>query len=168
VSHFVGLDLGQSAEHTARPSALGWTPRSDSATLVEHILSVVHYYRAGGYPAPIVRDVYYDLIGWYGYAMDEKFKRKVYRLLSKMRRSRMVAFDKISDDSSNSLVSRILTRRTPRRTLARERESIKNEEGVGLFRFPLHAASFVAPSRRVVPAYTGLGYAESAPYLLLG
>ena len=70
----MGLDLGQSAEHTARPSALGWTPRSDSATLVEHILSVVHYYRGGGYPAPIVRDVNYDLIGWYGYAKGEKFK----------------------------------------------------------------------------------------------
>jgi hypothetical protein len=82
-----------SAAHTARPSALGWTPRrSDSAALVEHILSVVHYYRASGYPAPIVLDVYYDLIGWYGYAKGEKFKRKVYRLLSKMRRSRMVAF----------------------------------------------------------------------------
>ena len=36
---------------------IGWTPRSDSATLVEHILSVVHYYRAGGYPEPTVRDV---------------------------------------------------------------------------------------------------------------
>jgi len=37
-------------------------------------LSVVHYYRGGGYPAPIVRDVNYDLIGWYGYAKGEKFK----------------------------------------------------------------------------------------------
>src|SRR5215208_4721589 len=54
------------------------------------------------------------------------------------------------------------------RTLARERESIKNEEGVSLSRFPLHVNSPLAPSRRVVPAYTGLGYAKSAPYLLLG
>src|SRR5215218_9401177 len=85
-----------------------------------------------------------------------------------MRKSRMVAFDEINDDSSKSLVSRTLTRRMSGRTLARERESIKNEEGVGLSRFPLHADSPVAPSRRIVPAYTGLGYAESAPYLLLG
>src|SRR5215216_1660420 len=85
-----------------------------------------------------------------------------------MRRSRMDAFDEINDDSSKSLVSHTLTRRMSGRTLARERESIKNEEGVGLSRFPLHADSPVAPSRRIVPAYTGLGYAESAPYLLLG
>src|SRR5215218_4218958 len=85
-----------------------------------------------------------------------------------MRKSRMVAFDEINDDSSKSLVSRTLTRRMSGRTLARERESIKNEEGVGLSRFPLHADSPVAQSQRIVPAYTGLGYAESAPYLLLG
>ena len=52
--------------------------------------------------------------------------------MSEMRRSRMVAFDEINDDSSKSLVSRTLTRRMSGRTLARERESIKNEEGVGL------------------------------------
>src|SRR5215204_5119809 len=66
------------------------------------------------------------------------------------------------------LLRNTLTRRMSGRTLARERESIKNEEGVGLSRFPLHADSPVAPSQRIVPAYTGLGYAESAPYLLLG
>jgi hypothetical protein len=42
---------------------IDWTPRSDSKQLVEDILSVVHYYRDGGYPAPTVRDVYYDLLG---------------------------------------------------------------------------------------------------------
>ena len=67
---------------------IDWTPRSDSKQLVEDILSVVHYYRDGGYPAPTVRDVYYDLLGWYGdshgYYKGDKLKRRVYRLLSKM------------------------------------------------------------------------------------
>src|SRR5215211_7605697 len=89
---------------------IDWTPRTDSKQLVEDILSVVHYYRDGDYPAPTVRDVYYDLLGWYGdsrgYIKGEKFKRSVYRLLSKMHRSFMVGFDEINDDSSDSLVVR--------------------------------------------------------------
>jgi hypothetical protein len=92
-----------------------WKPRSDSGKLVEHILSVVHYYRDNGYPAPTSRDVYYDLIGWYGkshgYKKSDKLKRKVYRLLCKMRRAGVVAFEEISDDSSDSLVTR--THRDP-------------------------------------------------------
>ncbi len=89
---------------------IAWRPRSDSERLVEDILSVVHYYRDHGYPAPTVRDVYYDLLGWYGeahgYVKGEKFKRSVYRLLSKMRRAGMVLFHEINDDSSDSLVAR--------------------------------------------------------------
>jgi hypothetical protein len=92
---------------------INWTPRSDSKELVEDILSVVHFYRDGGYPAPTVRDVYYDLLGWYGdshgYIKGEKFKRRVYRLLSKMRRSFMVGFEEINDDSSDSLIVRTFT-----------------------------------------------------------
>jgi len=94
---------------------IAWKPRSDSKQLVEHILSVVHYYRDKGYPAPTSRDVYYDLIGWYGkshgYKKSHKLKRKVYRLLCKMRRAGVVAFEEISDDSSDSLVTR--THRDP-------------------------------------------------------
>jgi hypothetical protein len=85
-----------------------WSPHDDSRQLVEDILSVVHYYRDGDYPAPTARDVYYDLLGWYGedrgYLKGDKFKRAVYRLLSKMRRSFMVGFEEINDDSSDSLV----------------------------------------------------------------
>jgi len=89
---------------------IAWRPRSDSERLVEDILSVVHYYRDHGYPAPTVRDVYYDLLGWYGeahgYTKGEKLKQSVYRLLSKMRRAGMVLFHEINDDSSDSLVAR--------------------------------------------------------------
>src|SRR5215208_1575499 len=89
---------------------IDWSPRSDSKQVVEDILSVVHYYREGGHPAPTVRDVYYDLLGWYGashgYVKGEKLKRRVYRLLTKMRRAQMVAFSDINDDSFDAVVLR--------------------------------------------------------------
>jgi hypothetical protein len=89
---------------------IAWRLRSDSERLVEDISRVVHYYRDHGYPAPTVRDVYYDLLGWYGeahgYTKGEKLKQSVYRLLSKMRRAGMVLFHEINDDSSDSLVAR--------------------------------------------------------------
>jgi hypothetical protein len=62
---------------------------------------------------PTVRDVYHDLLGWHGdshgYNKGEKLKRRVYRLLSKMRRYSMVGFEELNDDSSDSLGVRTFT-----------------------------------------------------------
>lgn len=87
-----------------------WGPQKRSLTLVEDILSVTNYYEDGGYPAPTVRDVYYDLIGSRGYKKGDKFARKVYRLISKMRRVKSgpysIDFSAITDDTPTSLVAR--------------------------------------------------------------
>lgn len=87
-----------------------WKPQKRSLPLVEHILRVVNYYRDRDYPAPTVRDVYYDLIGWFGYKKGDAFSRKVYRLLSKMRRIRSgpysIPFSAVTDDTPTSLVSK--------------------------------------------------------------
>ena len=89
---------------------IDWTPNAALWPLVDDILTVVNFYSDGGYPAPTVRDVYYDLLGRFGstrgYQKGESFNRKVYRLLRKMRRSQMIGFDQVDDDSSNSLVVR--------------------------------------------------------------
>lgn len=116
---------------------IAWGPNAASKQLVEDILSVVHYYRDGDYPAPTVRDVYYDLLGWYGeergYAKGDKLRRSVYRLLSKMRRSFMVSFDEITDDSSDSLVMRTFAepshfwRDTDRRARTYNKDLTKNQ-----------------------------------------
>lgn len=104
---------------TARPDQgdrgfVDWCPNAASKELPDQILSVLNSYREGGYPAPTVRDVYYRLLGLYekthGYDKDDpKFKRKVYRLLTKMRRVRSgrykVDFDEINDDSPTWLRS---------------------------------------------------------------
>jgi hypothetical protein len=87
-----------------------WGPQKRSLPLVEDILSVVNYYQDGGYPAPTVRDVYYDLIGSRGYKKGDKFARKVYRFISKMRRVKSgpygIDFSAITDDTPSSLVAR--------------------------------------------------------------
>jgi hypothetical protein len=94
---------------------IDWRPDKDSKELVEQILSVVHYYRDGGYPAPTVRDIYYRLLAVYGnshgYKKDDAaFKRRIYRFLRQMRRVRSgpykVEFSEINDDSFTSLVTK--------------------------------------------------------------
>jgi hypothetical protein len=78
---------------------IDWTPNAGTRVMVEQILSVIQSYRDQGVPAPTVRDVVYELRSRFGYKKTEAFKRKVYRLLSKMRRSGMIGFDEIDDDS---------------------------------------------------------------------
>ena len=82
---------------------LDWGPNSRTKEVVDQILRVIQTYRDAGVPAPTVRDVYYNLIGRYGYKKSEALNRKVYRLLRKMRRSGMIGFDEIDDDSPTML-----------------------------------------------------------------
>jgi hypothetical protein len=85
---------------------IDWTPRADSRVMVEQILSVIQNYRDQGVPAPTVRDVMYEVRSRYGYKKTDAFRRKVYRLLSKMRRAGMIGFDEIDDDSPTMLTER--------------------------------------------------------------
>jgi hypothetical protein len=89
---------------------IDWTPDPKSEQLVERILTLVNYYTDNEYPAPTVRDVFYDLLGQYGYAKSEAFKRSVYRFLRLMRRTRSqkwgIGFDQINDDSFDTLDTR--------------------------------------------------------------
>jgi hypothetical protein len=89
---------------------VAWDPRSTSKLLVEHILTLINNYKRAGLPAPTVRDLYYDLLAQYGkeagYVKSTSFQRKVYRILTKMRRSKMIRFSDINDDSFDSLVRR--------------------------------------------------------------
>jgi hypothetical protein len=67
---------------------------------------VIQTYRDAAVPAPTVRDVMYELRGRYGYKKTTAFNRKVYRLLSKMRRARLIGFDEIDDDSPTMATGR--------------------------------------------------------------
>ena len=89
---------------------IDWKPDRRSEQLVERILTLVNYYTENGYPAPTVRDVFYDLLGQYGYGKSDSFKRSVYRYLRLMRRTRSqewgIRFDQINDDSFDTLETR--------------------------------------------------------------
>jgi hypothetical protein len=89
---------------------IDWKPDPKSEQLVERILTLVNYYTENGYPAPTVRYVFYDLLGQYGYAKSDSFKRSVYRFLRLMRRTRSekwgIRFDQINDDSFDTLSTR--------------------------------------------------------------
>jgi len=71
---------------------------------------LINNYKSAGLPAPTVRDLYYDLLAQYGkevgYVKSPSFQRKVYRILTKMRRSKMIRFSDINDDSFDSRVLR--------------------------------------------------------------
>jgi hypothetical protein len=85
---------------------IDWTPRADSRVMVGQILSVIQNYRDQGVPAPTVRDVMYEVRSRYGFKKTVAFKRRVYRLLSKMRRAEMIGFDEIDDDSPTMITGR--------------------------------------------------------------
>ncbi len=79
-----------------------WKPNKATKTEVNQILTRINYYQRRNLPAPSVRDLYYDLIGIYGHKKGKSLERQIYRLLRKMRRSKMIGFDAITDDSEAS------------------------------------------------------------------
>jgi hypothetical protein len=89
---------------------IDWKPDPQSEQLVRRILTKDNYYTENGYPAPTVRDVFYDLLGQYDYVKSESFKRSVYRFLRLMRRTRSeewgIRFAQINDDSFDTLNTR--------------------------------------------------------------
>jgi hypothetical protein len=89
---------------------IDWSPNARSGPMPDQILSVIQNYRDQGVPAPTVRDVMYEVRSRYGYKKTEAFKRKVYRLLTKMRRVRggpyKIGFDEIDDDSPTKRTGR--------------------------------------------------------------
>jgi hypothetical protein len=93
-----------------------WKPQKQSIPFIKELLTVIHYYRDRGYPAPTPRDVNYDMIGWYGHKKGDALTRKLYRLLRKMRRvssgpglEYKIPFDAITDDTPTSLVATTYT-----------------------------------------------------------
>lgn len=93
-----------------------WNPQKASIPFIEQLLNVVDYYSDNGYPAPTPRDVFYDMIGQYGYEKNDSLNRKLYRLLRKMRRVKdgpgkkySIPFDAITDDTPTSRVARSYT-----------------------------------------------------------
>jgi len=92
----------------ANPSGQGdrgyitWKPNKRTKVEVEQLLTRLNFYLSRGLPAPTARDLFYDMHGIYGYPKTDAVRNKIYRLLRKMRRSKMIGFDAITDDSETA------------------------------------------------------------------
>jgi hypothetical protein len=78
----------------------GWEPRASSLALIEHVNAVLDDYAA---QVPLtVRQIFYRLVGAYGYEKTEQAYKRLGELLNKARRARLIDMDVIRDDGFTS------------------------------------------------------------------
>lgn len=75
-----------------------WTPRPEHATLVRQVKTVLDEYAS--YGPMTVRQVFYRLVGEYGYDKTELAYKRLAELLVKARRAQLVSFGSIRDDGT--------------------------------------------------------------------
>lgn len=75
-----------------------WTPRPEHAVLVQQVRRVLAEYRS--YGPMTVRQVFYRLVGEYGYDKTELAYKRLAELLVKARRSQLIDFKDIRDDGT--------------------------------------------------------------------
>jgi hypothetical protein len=74
----------------------GWEPRAASLALIEQVNAVLDDYAA---QVPLtVRQIFYRLVGAYGYEKTEQAYKRLGELLNKARRARLIDMDMIRDD----------------------------------------------------------------------
>lgn len=77
---------------------LDWTPTPEVAEVIGNAKAVLSEY--GGYGPMTVRQIFYRLVGQYGYPKDERAYKRLAEYLVKARRSRRVPFRSIRDDGT--------------------------------------------------------------------
>jgi hypothetical protein len=75
---------------------INWQPRAHTAAVLENVQAVIEEY-ADFLPLTI-RQIYYRMVGVYGYDKTEQAYGRLVELLNKARRARVIAFDAIRDD----------------------------------------------------------------------
>ena len=82
---------------STRPRGLAdWSPRPKTLALLENVHSVLREYSEH---LPLtVRQVFYRLVGAYGYTKDDRAYSRLCEMLVRARRARLVDFDNIRDD----------------------------------------------------------------------
>lgn len=91
-----------SATHrSTRPKGyMAWKPSPDVAEIVEQTQTILREY--SGYGPMTVRQVFYRLVGNYGYDKTERAYKRLAEYLVKARRSRMIPFAAIRDDGGTT------------------------------------------------------------------
>jgi hypothetical protein len=73
-----------------------WEPRAESLALIDQVNAVLDDYAA---QVPLtVRQIFYRLVGAYGYEKTERAYKRLGELLNKARRARLIDMDVIRDD----------------------------------------------------------------------
>ncbi len=86
---------------SGRPKGyLDWHPKPHVAVIIEQCQAVLREY--SGYGPMTVRQIFYRLVGNYGYDKTELAYKRLAEYLVKARRSRMVSFSAIRDDGGTS------------------------------------------------------------------
>lgn len=75
-----------------------WEPREDTINVLRAVVHVLNEY--GEYGPMTVRQIFYRLVGEFGYSKTERAYRRLAEYLVKARRARLIPFGKIRDDGS--------------------------------------------------------------------
>lgn len=90
-----------SASNGRRPKGyMNWKPSPEVAEVVRQSREILREY--GGYGPMTVRQIFYRLVGNYGYDKTERAYRRLAEYLVKARRARMISFSQIRDDGGTT------------------------------------------------------------------
>ncbi|MFI5987131.1 hypothetical protein ACIBEA_40480 [Streptomyces sp. NPDC051555] len=91
---------GRTYRRTRPRGFADWSPRPDTLRLVEQVHAVLDEYRAH---LPLTaRQVFYRLVGAFGYPKEEKAYDRLQETLNRARRARLIPMDAIRDDRAAS------------------------------------------------------------------
>lgn len=88
---------------------MNWSPSPDVARVVGQAQAVLREY--SGYGPMTVRQIFYRLVGQYGYQKDERAYKRLAEYLVKARRAGMIRFGSIRDDGTITHAGRVESNR---------------------------------------------------------
>jgi len=80
---------------------IDWRPQQETAALIKRVQSILEEYR--DYLPLTLRQIFYRLVGNYGYDKTEKAYKRLCEMLNRARRGRLIEFDAIRDDGFTRL-----------------------------------------------------------------
>jgi hypothetical protein len=81
-----------------------WRPQGKTVVIIAQVQDILTEYRA---ELPLTaRQIFYRLVGAYGYSKDERAYERLTNILVRARRARMIAFESIRDDGASVMASR--------------------------------------------------------------
>lgn len=86
---------------SSRPKGyMDWTPKPDVAAIIDAAGEILNEYSQ--YGPMTVRQIFYRLVGNYGYPKDERAYKRLADYLVKARRAQMISFHRIRDDGGTT------------------------------------------------------------------